>query len=218
MEKNAQTQKSLTDPEAKLMKFKTGYEVGYNIQTATNAKHHLIADYQVSDKPSDHGLLYSAAQEVKEKHPDEILNAIADKGYRDREDMVRCLESGIIPNVHLADKEEYFILETPYEPVKVSEVQINSVKAEDLKTCLRAGVIPKVYEKVISNVEVVEIEVAVGPAFAPVEFEGVESMVAYARAGFFVRDLKSNCVFCPLGEKLRFCGSRSGGDCLKTQI
>jgi len=218
MEKNAQTQKSLTDPEAKLMKFKTGYEVGYNIQTATNAKHHLIADYQVSDKPSDHGPLYNAAQEVKEKHPDEILNAIADKGYRDREDMVRCLESGIIPNVHLADKEEYFILETPYEPVKVSEVQINSVKAEDLKTCLRAGVIPKVYEKVISNVEVVEIEVAVGPAFAPVEFEGVESMVAYARAGFFVRDLKSNCVFCPLGEKLRFCGSRSGGDCLKTQI
>jgi transposase len=78
----------------------------------------------------------------------------------------------------------------------------------NLKVCLRAGVILKVYEKFVKDIEVVEVPLFedVVSEEAPV-FDSEAAMVEYARGGFFVRDLKRNLVFCPGGEKLRFCGS-----------
>ena len=212
MEQKGENQKSITDPEAKLMKFKGDFNVGYNVQTAVDAKHHLISEFDVTNHPSDHGLIGQVAGKVKQIFNLDILETTEDKGYRDKQDMVACLEQGIVPNVHPAKEFSYFELETLYESGEISEDQKKSVVSEDLKACLRAGVIPEIYQGFVKEISVVEASVFedVLVEEAPV-FENEAQMVEYARGGFFVRDLKRNVVFCPGGERLRFCGSSKRG-------
>lgn len=103
LESTGEKQKSLTDPEAKLMKMQEGYGVAYNIQTAVDAQSHLIAGFKVTDHPTDHGLIEEVSVEVKDDFGLEHIEAAADKGYRDGKDLMNCLENGIIPNVFPTD-------------------------------------------------------------------------------------------------------------------
>jgi transposase len=156
LEQTGEKQLSLTDSEARLMKFHEGYGVGYNVQTAVDAGSHLIADFVVTDHGTDHGLLESVAGGVKEAFGLERIEAVADKGYQDREDLMRCLEEGIIPHVFPAEGEDGFELETAYEGGEIGEEERRSGRPEDIKRCIRAGVIPVVYTGVIPEIEVVE--------------------------------------------------------------
>lgn len=100
---------SLTDSESKLMKMNEGFGVCYNTQTAVNTGSHLIADFEVTNRATDHGQITKLAKKVKEdfrefqeaeeKNPHEIIETIADKGYQDTKDMAEALCEGIIPNV-----------------------------------------------------------------------------------------------------------------------
>lgn len=100
---------SLTDSESKLMKMNEGFGVCYNTQTAVDTGSHLIADFEVTDRATDHGQITKLAKKVKEdfrefqeaeeKNPHEIIETIADKGYQDTKDMAEALCEGIIPNV-----------------------------------------------------------------------------------------------------------------------
>jgi hypothetical protein len=57
LEATGESQVSLTDPEAKLMKTARGSEVSYNVQTAVDSKHKLIAAYEVTNERNDLGQL-----------------------------------------------------------------------------------------------------------------------------------------------------------------
>jgi hypothetical protein len=48
---------SLTDPDARPMKSRGNGIVGYNVQTAVDAKYHLIADHEVTNASSDRSQL-----------------------------------------------------------------------------------------------------------------------------------------------------------------
>jgi transposase len=206
LEQTNQPQISLIDPEAKLMKFKEGFGVAYNVQTAIDSKHHLISDFKVTNKPTDNGLIKTVAEGVKEEFGLEVIETIQDKGYRDKVDMVACLENGIIPNVYPPKGLDCYELETVYEHVEVTEERKCSFKSLDIKACLRAGVVPKVYEGLVEVTKVVD---AVKFVSKPVDTEVFDSemvMVEKAKEGFFVRDLVHNVVFCPGGERFRVCG------------
>jgi hypothetical protein len=88
----------------------------------------LIADFVVTDHGTDHGLQEGVAGGVKGAFGLERIEAAADKGYQDREDLMRCLEGGIIPYVS-AEGEDGFELETVYEGREIGE--------EDSATALR---------------------------------------------------------------------------------
>ena len=81
MEKNGLSQLSITDPDAKLMKNKNGFAVSYNVQTAVDSETHLIRDYEITNHPTDHGLIAPTVHGIKEESPQEILDVVADKGY-----------------------------------------------------------------------------------------------------------------------------------------
>ncbi|WP_246615158.1 hypothetical protein [Clostridium thailandense] len=49
MKENDVTQKSITDPESRLMKNNGKLDVCYNVQTAVDSKSHLIADFTVTN-------------------------------------------------------------------------------------------------------------------------------------------------------------------------
>lgn len=149
MEENGLSQMSVTDMDAKLMKSKNGFMVAYNVQTAVDSETHLIEDYQLTNQPTDHGLIRSTVDYLKEQAGEEVLDIVADKGYNVSEDMVGCLENGVIPHVILPDGEDTYELELAYEDTECLPETIQSKNPENLKKCLHTGVIPSAYQDVI---------------------------------------------------------------------
>lgn len=132
MEENGLSQISLTDPEARLMKSKNGFMVAYNVQTAVDSETHIIKDFQVTNHPTDQGLLESTLTGIKAENPEEILEATADKGYIKEEDLVGCLENGIVPHVILPDGQDTYELEVTYEEAEIDEADKRSRKTEEI--------------------------------------------------------------------------------------
>lgn len=87
MEETGASQLSITDADARLMKNKNGFAVSYNPQTAVDSETHLIRDFQMTNQVTDHGLLGSTMQGIKDSDPEKIIEAVADKGYEATEDM-----------------------------------------------------------------------------------------------------------------------------------
>ena len=203
MEENGLSQLSVTDADAKLMKSKNGFQVSYNVQTAVDSNTHLIRDFNMTNQVTDHGLMAPTAEGIRSE--DEILEAVADRGYEHQEDMIRCLEDGIIPHVILPDGKDEYELELEYIE---SECDRKSTKHEDLAKCLHAGEIPEAYASVITSAEVKTVRRKVRDAAeestavkSPYKTE--EEMMTKAKEGYFVRDPERNLVYCPAGQILR---------------
>ena len=204
MEESGQSQMSLTDADAKLMKSKNGFIVAYNPQTAVDSETHIIRDFQMTNQVTDHGLLDSTLAELRNES-DGVMETVADKGYESEEDMVKCLEDGIIPHVITDDGKDGYELEVSYEE---AEANVHSTEPEELKKALHAGIIPEAYKDVVSDIEVKEVRQKVSDE---VEKETVEKslygteeeMRERAEEGYFVRDPERNLVYCPNGEILR---------------
>jgi transposase len=86
---------SLTDPDARSMKTRGNGIVGYNVQTAVDAKHHLIVAHEVTNVGSDRGQLTSMAKLAQKAMGTKELTAIADRGYFKSEDILASHEAGI---------------------------------------------------------------------------------------------------------------------------
>ena len=96
VEAHPDSQVSLTDPDARsMMKAGGGSTVGYNVQTAVDIKHHLIAAHEVTNAPTDRGQLASMADQAAAALEAESLTVIADPGYYKGEEIADCYASGI---------------------------------------------------------------------------------------------------------------------------
>ena len=92
---------SLTDPDARAMATNgkgTGI-VGYNVQTAVDAKHHLIVAHEVTNAGSDRAQLSKMAGQAQEATGHEALTVLADRGYFKGEEILACEQAGITPYV-----------------------------------------------------------------------------------------------------------------------
>lgn len=87
---------SLTDPDARSMKTRGSGIVGYNVQTAVDAKHHLIVAYEVTNDGVDRNQLSSMAKQARTAIGTDTLTVIADRGYFKGEEILACREAGII--------------------------------------------------------------------------------------------------------------------------
>jgi len=107
VEAHPDKQVSLTDPDARsMMKAGGGSEVGYNVQTAVDSKHHLIAAHEVTNAPIDCNQLASMAGQAKAALEAESLTVIADPGYYKGEELVECYETGVKALVPKVDTSE----------------------------------------------------------------------------------------------------------------
>ena len=86
---------SLTDPDARSMKSRGNGIVGYNVQTAVDAKHHLIVAHEVTNIGSDRDQLTSMAIQARDAMGTQELTAIADRGYFKSEEILASHEAGI---------------------------------------------------------------------------------------------------------------------------
>lgn len=85
-----QTEISLTDPDSRGQK-KVG--VGYNVQTAVDDKHHLIAAQTVEQAANDMGQLAPMATAAQAELG--ATTTVADAGYHERTQLKNCEDSGL---------------------------------------------------------------------------------------------------------------------------
>jgi transposase len=92
---------SETDPDSRSMMSQakgTGV-VGYNVQAAVDAKHHLIVTHEVTNEGNDRAQLSKMATAARDEMGTTKMQAIADRGYFNSNEIKATLEAGITPLV-----------------------------------------------------------------------------------------------------------------------
>ena len=101
LQKAPDKQISLTDPDARSMATSgrgTGM-VGYNVQTAVDTLHHLIVAHEVTNVGHDRNQLANMVTQAKTAMGADELQVVADRGYFNSEEILKCQEAGIVPIV-----------------------------------------------------------------------------------------------------------------------
>ena len=222
-------QYSENDPDARLMKSHYGgYNPCFNVQSAVDSESHMIEGVLVTNNCTDHGLIRPTVDTL-DKREDEIIEIVADNGYEQTQDMADSLENGIIPNafpskvttengnrVHKGGIELAFV----YEEDNVTEEERSSTRAEDLRKCLRAGVVPDCYKDILEpvldkkgNTKVFNMKTYDTSSEDTYGIDRMtdEQMVEKAKEGYFVRNPINGRVYCPNGRILRRKSTKANG-------
>jgi transposase len=99
VEASPDKQISLTDPDARSMATSgkgTGV-VGYNVQMAVDAEHHLIVTHEVTNIGSDRSQLTSMGHKAQEATGCDELTVLADRGYFNGDQVLACEGTGVLP-------------------------------------------------------------------------------------------------------------------------
>jgi len=126
LENSEDNEISTTDPDARLMdNKKNGLEPNFNVQIAVDEKNKLIVANEVTNNPADQGHLNDMVQIAKETFgmgEKEALEALADKGYYQGEDLKKCDENKTITYVthqiysNATGNPEYYSNKFKYDP------------------------------------------------------------------------------------------------------
>jgi transposase len=94
-------QVSLTDPDARSMATsgKGTATVGYNVQIAVDAEHHMIVAHEVINQGYDRQQLVPMALKAQQATGCEQVTALADRGYFNGDQVLACEGTGIAPVV-----------------------------------------------------------------------------------------------------------------------
>jgi transposase len=99
VETSPDKQVSLTDPDARSMATSgkgTGI-VGYNVQIAVDAEHHLIVAHEVTNIGSDRAQLVSMGHKARGATGCGEVTVLADRGYYNGDEVLACEDTGIVP-------------------------------------------------------------------------------------------------------------------------
>ena len=206
MEKNNESQKSLTDPESRMMKCNGKYLVGYNVQTVVEGKNHIVVDFEVTNQVNDNGLLSEIGEKAKEQLGVRKVKHLADGGYVNEEDMKECFLNGTVPVLPKPEGGSYK-MEFEYHEEEIKEERTTETY-EARKKCFEAGVIPKEYEGLKMEIEegVRKVREA-----EPEKIEG-DLREEAVKSQTFVRDIERDIVYCPGGKILRKKSTKSTGE------
>jgi transposase len=93
----------VSEPEAKLMRTPRGHAVAYNAQIAVDARHKLIAAFELTNEGNDYRQLHPMAVQGKEAVGADEMTAVADAGYSNGEHGALCEQEGITAVVPRAE-------------------------------------------------------------------------------------------------------------------
>jgi len=90
-------QLSLSDPDARSMATsgRGSGMVGYNVQVAVDARHHLIVAHEVTNSGHDRAQLSPMAQAARDAMSKTRLRVVADRGYYNAPQIKACADAGI---------------------------------------------------------------------------------------------------------------------------
>lgn len=149
MSANGETQKSLTDPDARLMKGANGFDVSYNVQTSVDSKHKLITEFNVTNDGNDMKQLSEMAMATAEVLEISGIIAVADTGYNSASEIVKSIENGITP--HVAGSEgNYCVPCKAHEAQKITAHENGKgiyIKERNIFICPMGNVMPPMFYK-----------------------------------------------------------------------
>jgi transposase len=114
MKEQGLSQQVIGERDARLMRTANhGHQVAYNAQIAVDAKHHLIAVFDLTNEGNDYRLLHPMAEQGKQVLEVESLTVVADTGYSNGEHGERCEQAqitAIVPRAQTVNPEgkQYF--------------------------------------------------------------------------------------------------------------
>jgi transposase len=92
------------ETDARLMRTaRHGHQVAYNAQSVVDAKHKLIAAFDLTNDGNDHGQLHAMAVQGQEALQATSLTAVADAGYSNGKQARLCADGGIVAIVPRAE-------------------------------------------------------------------------------------------------------------------
>ena len=103
LKERGDTQLSLTDGDARLLRKQGQVTAGYNVQCAVDDKYKLLVVCDVVNDGNDLGQLYPMAQKAKEVLGVETLTVVADSGYYKQTHLKACKDDGITPYVAIPE-------------------------------------------------------------------------------------------------------------------
>ena len=97
LDETGENEISTVDPDARLMgNNRGGVDIAYNVQSAADAKHSILVDYDVSTNPSDQNQLGNMVKKVKRTLKLKRFTALADKGYYNGKDLFRVKRQKVV--------------------------------------------------------------------------------------------------------------------------
>jgi transposase len=100
LERSGEGEISTVDADARLMgNNRSGVDMAYNVQASVDGHSHLIAAFDVTQNPSDHGSLTPMIEKTQEEFRKKGITALADKGYYGYEDIESAEQAGAMPIV-----------------------------------------------------------------------------------------------------------------------
>ena len=97
---SGETQISGTDVDARAMRAPGGgYVIGYNVQAAVDAKHHLLIEAEATNTVVDQGQLARVVRAAKETLDIQRADVVADAGYYKAQDIQQCQQMGVEAHV-----------------------------------------------------------------------------------------------------------------------
>ena len=155
LEESGRSSLTFTDPESAMMPAMEGWiKACYNVQTSVDAGSHMIADFRVTDTPSDRGQLYDSIELCRKELELRTVNAIADKGYESAADIEKCHMNGIAPDVGFIQNREERVFPLDYVAREITPQMQASQSSEDIQARLYAGLLPDCYAGSNIRVEV----------------------------------------------------------------
>ena len=106
LNKSGETQYSSTDKDARLLIKKTdkGPTAGYSLHIAVDEKNKLIVAHEVVNDGNDTQQLANIAIKAKDSMDVEELNALADGGYYNQQQIKECIDANVTPYVPVAKR------------------------------------------------------------------------------------------------------------------
>ena len=100
-----------------------------------DAKRHLIADFHVTDSPSDRGQIYESVEMCRKDLGLGAVGVIADKGYESAADIEKCLMNGVVADVGFIQDRGERVFSLEYREKEITPQMKASTKPEDIPAC-----------------------------------------------------------------------------------
>ena len=212
-----------TDPESRLMKTRDGIRPSFNVQTAVEAKNHLIVHYDVTSECTDWHLFGDGINASKAALGVENLEGIADRGYSNDEEILQCLLNGDTPTTHPNKGEKSRMFRFQKTDTEVTGEMLFSKDKDTILQCISAGELPEILHRGDVELEVVKrreqgsslyLDKETGEVVSYAEMKaqgGLEKAPVEVRREpplhpYFERDIEKDIVICPMGQTLFYAG------------
>lgn len=193
------------------------------MQTAVEAKNHLIVHYDVTSECTDWHLLGDGINASKAALGVENLEGIADRGYSNDEEILQCLLNGDTPTTHPNKGEKSRMFRFQKTDTEVTGEMLFSKDKDTILQCISAGELPEILHRGDVELEVVKrreqgsslyLDKETGEVVSYAEMKaqgGLEKAPVEVRREpplhpYFERDIEKDIVICPMGQTLFYAG------------